>query len=186
MAHHIASLLDAAESATGQHASELRRQCASEILKLWGHRSNFPGDDRPLGSLDSVLRTLSKMDPERPEWEAYRAIQTNEEVEGLTGQLLSAAELMDKASTHAIRALLSEAAMTAHDAEILWIEAAPKPEPSDALAVVFRDLGVEMGAASTNDDRRIRSLKKSIGLLDALIHEAEIARSVLQERLEGR
>jgi hypothetical protein len=64
MAHYVAEKIVAAESIVGNEKAEIERQCFEIILKLWQHRSYYPGGIRPFENFDSILNTLDRLNPE--------------------------------------------------------------------------------------------------------------------------
>ena len=185
MAHYIASLMNAAEVATGEQALELRAQCSTEILKLWKHRAGLPGEDRPMSSFDPIIRALENLDPERPAWKRLRGFSNRKELEGPTGQLLNAAIAIDESSVRATRALLREAAILAGDRERTWVSAAPDVEGEDTLTNFFDGLALALDDGDTPKDERTVSLNNSIRSLEDAIIAAEAALRTLKVRLES-
>ena len=64
--HHLAELLERAETATGEEKSITRRDCSDLILKLWAHRASLPPNRRPLQSFDSILTALKHLRGDEP------------------------------------------------------------------------------------------------------------------------
>lgn len=64
MAHHVAEVIQVAESSVGSDKIDAEDRCRELILSLWKHISYFPGGDHPLGELKNLLATISALDPD--------------------------------------------------------------------------------------------------------------------------
>src|SRR6266404_1593822 len=73
MAHYLAELIQAAETASGEDRQAKLAACASAILDLWEHRRRFPNGMRPFEELDPILRTLESLDPNADTLRYYRS-----------------------------------------------------------------------------------------------------------------
>jgi hypothetical protein len=67
MAHYLAELIIAAETATVDTKQELEQQCFNTIIKLWANRDAFPDGLRPFKNFEPIFRVLEKLDPDRDE-----------------------------------------------------------------------------------------------------------------------
>jgi hypothetical protein len=65
MAHYLAELISAAETASEAQKHDLEQRCADTIIKLWANRDTFPDGMRPFKNFEPVFRALEKLDPER-------------------------------------------------------------------------------------------------------------------------
>ena len=63
MAHYIAELIYAVESANDKDRQAKLDKCADAILKLWGHRHQLPNGKRPFEDWEPILRALESLDP---------------------------------------------------------------------------------------------------------------------------
>lgn len=64
MAHHVAEVMQAAESSVGSDKINAEDRCRELILSLWKHINYFPGGEHPLEALKSLLATVSALDPD--------------------------------------------------------------------------------------------------------------------------
>jgi hypothetical protein len=64
MAHHLAELIDTAESGvTATERLKARRSATETILKIWEHRTSLPGKAYPLAPYKDVLKVLDRLWP---------------------------------------------------------------------------------------------------------------------------
>ena len=75
MAHHLAEMIEKAESAEGDDRTEAHERISHLILRIWSHRQNLPGSAYPLKKLDDVISVLLRL---RPEASPFRRRGTNE------------------------------------------------------------------------------------------------------------
>lgn len=67
MAHYLAELISATETASADKKQELEQRCADTIMKLWANRDTFPDGIRPFKNFEPIFRVLEKLDPDRDE-----------------------------------------------------------------------------------------------------------------------
>jgi hypothetical protein len=64
MAHHVAELIDQAESErSGARRLAAKREAVSTILKIWEHRRSLPRGAYPLAAYDELLRFIDLLRP---------------------------------------------------------------------------------------------------------------------------
>jgi hypothetical protein len=64
MAHHLAELIDKAESGvTATERLKARKSATETILKIWEHRASLPGKAYPLAPYKDVLKVLDRLRP---------------------------------------------------------------------------------------------------------------------------
>ena len=63
MAHYIAELIKAVETAAVEDRPAKLTKCADTILNLWERRNLLPNGKRPFEDLEPILRTLESLDP---------------------------------------------------------------------------------------------------------------------------
>ncbi len=61
MAHHLAVLIIAAETASPETRAAANAACAAAVLEIWRHRNTLPPHLRPLGDLEPILATLAAL-----------------------------------------------------------------------------------------------------------------------------
>jgi hypothetical protein len=66
MAYYIAEQITRAENATGEEKVAAEKSCFDTILALWTHRHEFPHGHRPFEEFESIIETLTRIDPENP------------------------------------------------------------------------------------------------------------------------
>ena len=64
MAHHLAELIEKAESVEGDDGIETQEQIIDLILRVWSRRRNLPRGAYPLNSLEDVLLVVWRLRPE--------------------------------------------------------------------------------------------------------------------------
>lgn len=75
MAHHLAEMIEQAESAEGEDKTVAHERINDLILRIWSHRQNLPVGAYPLNKLDDVISALWRL---RPEASPFRRRGTNE------------------------------------------------------------------------------------------------------------
>jgi hypothetical protein len=76
MAHHLASLILAAENeATAEKQIAARTKVEQLILQLWQQRANLPGNADPMTRYQSALTTLELMSPNAMPWRRNSAVK---------------------------------------------------------------------------------------------------------------
>lgn len=78
MAHHLAEVLQEAESAEGNDKDLACGQAADLILKIWAHRQSLPGGAYPLNNLEPVLSVLGQLNSQPPRHWLRRSGETEE------------------------------------------------------------------------------------------------------------
>lgn len=145
MAHHIAGLMIAVESATSLSDRELlEARCMDAILQLWDHRGALPGKSAPFAKVQEALDFLIRIDPHSTENLFFR-MRSSTRPDGLHSDWLERAELVDGAARVLIRHCLEEA-FKGDAAEFrVWVELAPQiddhvPQSDVALAAALAGL----------------------------------------------
>jgi hypothetical protein len=65
MAHYVAGLIDAVESAGPRERPKARALCFEAILQFWKHRAEWPAGRRPFADFENVFETLAILNPNR-------------------------------------------------------------------------------------------------------------------------
>lgn len=87
MAHHLAELITAAQTAKGKAKQQAEDRAADLVLKLWANRRSLPASADPLyGHLDAI-KVLSAMLPSSNPW---RRFQRGDSVESLLCDMFDA------------------------------------------------------------------------------------------------
>ena len=64
MAHHLAEVMQEAESAEGGDKELARESAVDLILKLWSHKQSLPNGAYPLNDLKTVMSVVGQLSPE--------------------------------------------------------------------------------------------------------------------------
>ena len=75
MAHYIAELIEAAETAKVEERPAKLAKFADAILKLWEHRHHLPNGKRPFEDLEPILRALESLDPNDDTARYFRSLR---------------------------------------------------------------------------------------------------------------
>lgn len=128
MSHYIAQLIVEAESADDAHKADAQERCAGEILKLWAHRTGYPGTEAPFQGFEPVLQALKRLDPGEPGLAFFRNFRDLEEIEDASSSdvkaLLTAAVELERVAAQTTRALVQKAAVLTANREAPWLTAA--------------------------------------------------------------
>lgn len=72
MAHHLAELIDAAETLEGQAKREAEDRAVELVLKLWANRRVLPAAADPLSGYRDATKVLAAMLPPADPWRRFR------------------------------------------------------------------------------------------------------------------
>ena len=72
LAHHIAELIQLAESSGGTAKIAAQKRAVTAILKLWAERRNIPADIDPLNGYRRAIEVLGRLAPDANPWSRYR------------------------------------------------------------------------------------------------------------------
>lgn len=185
MAHHIGDLIVKAENATGRQALELGRETADTIIRLWAHRSNAPLRSRPTEALEPVLKTLVRLEQDKP-WRFYEMFPTGEEPDDDANRttLLRFALELGETVRDVVRHIIVVAAKQAVDKESKWLTLAEHLAEDDQrnLLCMIRRMERRMRAENAEvafvDDvnehaRAIEALRKAEMRLTEVRHVLE-------------
>ena len=64
MAHHLAEVLQSAESASEDEKELAQNRAVNLILKLWSHKRSLPGAAYPLNNLERAMSVLARLSPD--------------------------------------------------------------------------------------------------------------------------
>jgi hypothetical protein len=75
MSHHLAELMDRAESEkNAEKQNEYNSQVSELILNIWRYRQSLPGDAYPLAKFKAIIERLTLVSPRDP-WERLKVDQ---------------------------------------------------------------------------------------------------------------
>lgn len=185
MAQYVAELILSADSARPEDASDIRSRCASAILELWHHRASLPDQARPYRSLEPIISTLARLDPDQPSL-FYRPSMWGElsQLKVEDDQLNSLLQLIvnvDQFARMVITDSFSIATqIAAHESEE-WASLAQAADTNDlATEVVIRIMAASQTRESPAAQER-EHLSKKIERLDTLISLATTHKEDLEK-----
>lgn len=174
MAHYIAELMQAAETASGSERPAKTAACVNAILDLWENRIRFPKGMRPFEGLDSILRALEDLDVNSDTPRYYRAqiemIDKNAE-DTETRRWLNIAKELDYSARVLIRYCLASAAEEALDKSQEWValaEAAGADKGVEFPIVRFLALEANLLNADALGEKEQRIIEDRITRLDQI------------------
>lgn len=179
MAHDIAAKMAIAEANPEDNA--LQTACAEAILRLWAHRSDFPLTKRPFVSLDPIVLTLARLDPDNETPLYYRP---GPEPREASSKPLQAARAIDETARMLIGHLLGQAVRDAGDEAGRWADLAEAAEnlTSDVrMARIVALLGDR--APSKSADRERERLTRRLKSLASFEKAARALRAELKAQL---
>lgn len=126
MAHHIADLIQRAESSSEATRLSAEGDAREAILQLWRHRASLPGRGRPFSSFERVFAGLERLGEDEP-WRFSRIFDTGdepgqEEIEA--NVFLKAALALETDVREIVIAVVAMAADAAEQADDGWLTAA--------------------------------------------------------------
>ncbi|MBI5436203.1 MAG: hypothetical protein HY937_03740 [Nitrosomonadales bacterium] len=190
MAHYIAELIEAAESANDEDRPAKLAMCADAILKLWGHRHQLPNGKRPFEGLEPIIRALESLDPtdNTPRYfHTPRMAAAESEVNTEAKKWLDLADEVDYSARILIRYCLTQAAQTAIDKSKEWVALAEEVGVgNDRDISIVRIIINESNLLKENepDDRVRRLLEDRVERLDAFKKIADALASDLRLQLK--
>lgn len=190
MAHYIAELIEAAETADIEDRPAQLAKCADAILGLWARRHELPDGKRPFEELEPILRALESLDLTNDNPRYFRstrmaADETEQNAE--TKEWLELINRLDYTAKILLRYCLTQAAQTALDKSRDWVRLAEAAGlDNDIDFPVIRIIFGESDLMNSNepDDRARKLLEDRINRLDAFKKMADTLASNLRQQLE--
>jgi hypothetical protein len=193
MAHYIAELIQAAETATAEDRPTRTAQCADAILDLWKHRHKLPKGSRPLEDFEPILKTLQSLDPSdgTPRYFRFPRMEANESKQDTeTKKWLDLAETLDHAARVLIRHCLERATESVPESSKNWValaEAAGIADDVDLRAIrIMIEEGDLLREPRRNDKAQMRRLEDRIKRAEDLKEAAAALGSDLRKQLDGQ
>lgn len=190
MAHYVAELIQAAETANGEERQAKMAACASTILDLWKHRGRFPSGMRPFEELDPILRTLDSLDLNADTLRYYRSQieMIDEDAEGAEGRRwLNIAKSLDYSARVLIGYCLARAAEGALDKSREWValaEAAGVDQGVEFPTVRFLVSEADLRNVDNPDDKERKMIEDRIARLEVFQEMTSQVVAHLRERLK--
>ena len=76
MAHHLAEVMQEAESAEGGDKELALERAVDLILKLWSHKQSLPNGAYPLNELKAVMSVVQRLSPEASPYQRHSTDET--------------------------------------------------------------------------------------------------------------
>jgi hypothetical protein len=189
MAHYVAELIKAAETASDDERQAKMVACASAILDLWERRGRFPNGMRPFQELDGILRTLESLDLDRttPRYYPSPLDLTRDEGDAEAREWLNAAKGLDYSARLLIRYCLARAAESALDRSKEWVslaEEAGMDKGFEFPIVRFLDPETALLEADSPDSKLRKVIEDRIARLEGLQKMSSLMVARLRDRLK--
>lgn len=190
MAHYIAELIEAVESANDEDRPAKLAKCADAILKLWEHRHLLPDGKRPFEDWEPILKTLESLDPADDTPRYFRtprmAVSKTEETTE-TRKWLELADGLDYSAKILIRYCLTQAAQVAIDRSKEWVALAAgvgleNDGDFSVVRIIINESDLLKG--SEPDDSARKVLEERIEKLDAFMKLADVVGSEMRLQLK--
>ena len=190
MAHYLAELINAAETAPQKERAASQKICFDAILELWSHRAEFPNGKRPFEELEPIMRSLKSLDPDDKTPRFFRSVRgaiVERDEDSQTQSLLEFVCKIDSIARILIGHALSEAARSATDKSKEWLALAEEAGAEvDAIHIVTRYVSSaadgEIEPDTSEHEREL--LQNRIDLLEAFAKMAALVSGALQAQLE--
>lgn len=188
MAHHLAALITAAETASPETCAAANAACAEAILEVWRHRNRLPQHLRPLGELEPILETLATLsfDPGnfRYHVETLRSAALAK-AEGDTKQWLEVAIGVDYSARMLIANALRAAAAGAENSAEDWVQLARNAGgDAECEVALLGFLNPLFDAQETEATLERRDLEDQVRRLRRFAEQANAVASDIQTRLD--
>ena len=188
MAHYIAELIEAAESANDEDRPAKLDKCANAILKLWEHRHLLPDGKRPFEDWEPTLKALEHLDPadDTPRYfHTPRMAAAQGEENTKTKKWLELADGLDYSAKILIRYCLAQAAQVAIDRSKEWVALAKEVGQENGgdfsvIRIIINESNLLK--ESEPDDSARKMLEERIGRLKAFSNMADVFASDLSRQ----
>lgn len=173
MAHHLARLMEDAQTATGKARPVAEERCRSAILALWRHRSEL-NEPRPLQSADDITRAIRGLYDGKGRWFFFL-----DDPETIGDRMIELAQRVNEGARIALRYLLAASFLHKAQGEQQWYD----PEllrlynnldDMKSVMTVLADADIFFGERDelSDDQRRLRNeLKEKMTSLGQLASE---------------
>lgn len=138
MAHHIAELIQEAESASDDDRPVKMANVREAVLALWSHRHVLPNGRSPFAGMEPIFNTLESLDPDTPNFRYFStssAPGTNDKESEEVQTYVEMAKIVDRASKVIVNFCIAEAAQRALDSSKEWVQLASKAEADEGFDI---------------------------------------------------
>ncbi|MGE8438660.1 MAG: AVAST type 3 anti-phage protein Avs3b [Pseudomonas palmensis] len=185
MAHHIAELIQEAESANDDARPVKMASVREAVLALWSHRHALPNGRSPFVGMEPIFNALESLNPDTPHFRYFStssAPDTSDEESEEVQKYVEMAKAVDRASKVIISFCIAEAAQRALDSSKEWVQLASKAEADEGFDItlirIIADRSDLMNAPNPATKRR-RILNDRKQKLEALlIGASEVLESI--------
>lgn len=190
IAHYIAELIQAAETASGDERQEKMAACVKAIEDLWQHRAYFPKGQRPFEELDPILQTLESLDLNAQTFRYYPvSIEPDDKpIENAEARKwLAIAKELDYSARILIRYCLASASENAVDKSEEWValaEAAGADNGAEFSIIRLLTSEADLLNAETPNDKERRIIENRITRLDQINEMISQLVGQLRERIK--
>lgn len=174
MAHYIADLIVQAEREPAKaKKATAEKVCFEAIAKLWQHHSGFPKGKRPFEHLDSIIETISTLNPENetPRYYVNCYPDHNDTTDSSEQQKwLNKAKILDDSAKTLIKYCLCRAADGEIDKSKSWVKAVSSIENSNNLEIIINFISTEheSNEMSAKNEMLLRAMRDRIDKLQAV------------------
>lgn len=192
MAHHIADVMQVAESSTRLERIDAEDRCRETILSLWKYIGYFPNEHAPLGDMEHLIKTIRALDPDNEEY-FYSLEKTSRLDESkLSGDVKNWLELargIDFSARMLIGMCLKRVAsdISQEKHELLKLAELFDEEPSVSHIVNFlsgEDQKLEAVLQDSSRKERVRALKERHARLKSMVQLSQVLMDGLEEDIQ--
>ncbi|MBX8554306.1 hypothetical protein K5D43_07410 [Pseudomonas cichorii] len=140
MAHHIAELIQEAESANDDARPVKMAHVREAVLALWSHRHVLPNSRSPFAGMEPIFNALESLDPDTPHFKYFSTSSSpdisDEESEEVQ-KYVEMAKAVDRASKVIVSFCITEAAQRALDSSKEWVQLASKADADEGFDITL-------------------------------------------------
>lgn len=140
MAHHIAELIQEAESANDDDRPTKMAIVREAILALWSHRHVLPNGQSPFAGMEPIFNALESLHPDTPHFRYFSAASApdaSDEESAEVQTYLEMAKTVDRASKVIVSFCIAEAAQRALDSSKEWVQLAIEAEADEGFDITL-------------------------------------------------
>lgn len=189
MAHHLATLITAAETASPETRAEACAACSSAVLEIWRHRNTLPPHMRPLGELEPILATLASLGSDPGSFRYHAPTLKSAalaKTEGATKQWLELALGLDYSARVLIDAALRAAAASSQNSAEDWVELARQAGGDEGPEVALLGfLDPDFNAQKAEASRQRRDMEDQVRRLRSFAELANAHADHIESQLDS-
>ncbi|WP_231420788.1 hypothetical protein [Sphingomonas sp. Leaf205] len=195
MAHHLARLIDAANTASLEERDDAEDRCFAAILEVWRHRNCLPRGRRPFEPAEPLLNVIAALDPDAPrpfynrvamDWGDLDDVD-NDGSESMEANPLDVIKEFDRVARTVLRDLLARAARDLPAATQEWLKKAQAAGLTGSEVAAIRRILFNSGDVEDVErqrrDERVDALRSQLDDLHRFVTTAEIVRGEIEDLL---